>query len=55
MKTPKTLVAAIAAMASTAIMPLASQAADVDWIGGSGGTEAEPLDLYKASNWSNNA
>ena len=33
----------------------AAFAADVNWIGGSGGTEAEPLDLYNAANWSNNA
>ena len=30
-------------------------AAEVNWIGGSGGTEDAPLELYKASNWSNNA
>ena len=32
-----------------------TRAADVTWTGGSGGTEAEPLDLYNAANWSNKA
>ena len=31
------------------------RAANVTWTGGSGGTEANPLDLYNAENWSNKA
>ena len=39
----------------TALATTGARAADVSWTGGSGGTEAEPLDLYNAANWSNNA
>ena len=50
----KMIRAAIAAIC-VAMAALPSQAGEVSWIGGSGGTEAAPLELYKASNWSNNA
>ena len=29
-----------------------SAATDVNWIGGEGGSESEPFDIYQASNWS---
>ena len=51
MKT-KTIRVAIAAALTIASSVFAGE---VSWIGGSGGTEAAPLELYKASNWSNNA
>ena len=52
----KTIRVAIAAMTSAAIMPLASQAGtNTDWRGGSGGTEAEPLEIYNKNNWSSGA
>ena len=38
-----------------ALVASCAWAANVDWEGGSGGTEAEPLDLYNAANWSNSA
>ncbi|MBQ6141053.1 MAG: hypothetical protein IJI54_07165 [Kiritimatiellae bacterium] len=49
----KMIRAAIAAICVAATLP--SWAGEVNWIGGSGGTEDAPLELYKASNWSNNA
>ena len=48
-KTIRVAIAAALTIASSAF------AGEVSWIGGSGGTEAAPLELYKASNWSNNA
>ena len=40
---------------ATALATSGAWAANVYWSGETGGTEAEPLDLYNAANWSNNA
>ena len=51
----KKTVVHLSAFAALAAAFAAQAATDRNWTGGSGGTEAEPLEIYEASHWSHNA